>query len=63
MSKPIIKTDRGTYSLVLYLKEDEYRTLKDLSDVLKKNDYDTIKYAIQLVSWWSHGKIEPEQEE
>ena len=63
MSKPIIKTDRGTYSLVLYLKEDEYRALKDLSDVLKKNDYDTIKYAVELVSWWSHGKIESEQEE
>ena len=60
--RTITKTDRGTYSLVLYLKEDEFQTLRKLSETLGKNDFESIKYAIQLVSWWSQGQIEPEQE-
>lgn len=58
--KTISKNADGTYTVVLYLKEDEYRRLKKMSKRLDLNDFEAIKYAIQLVGWWSKGEIEPE---
>ena len=59
--KPIVKNEDGSYKLVLYLKEDERKRLKKLSEKVGLNDFETIKYAIQLVSWWSKNEIEPEE--
>ena len=56
--KPIVKNEDGSYKLVLYLKEDERKRLKKLSEKVGLNDFETIKYAIQLVSWWSKNEIE-----
>lgn len=58
--KTISKNADGTYKIVLYLKHDEYKQMKKLSSRLGLNDFETIKYAMKLVSWWSRGKIEPE---
>lgn len=60
--KNISKNQNGTYKVVLYLNEDERRQLKKLSDKLELNDFETIKYAMKLVSWWSKNKIESETE-
>jgi hypothetical protein len=59
--KHICKNDDGTYTVILHLKDDEFRRLKRLSKKLNLNDFETIKYAIQLVCWWSKGEIEPEE--
>lgn len=51
------------YTVVLHLKEDERKQLKKLGKALGKNDFETLKYAVQLVSWWSKNQIEPETEQ
>ena len=58
----LIKNDNGTFTLILHLKADERKQLKKLSKSLKMNDFESIKYAVQLVSWWSKNQIEPEEE-
>lgn len=55
------KTSRGTYSLNLYLRDEEVKMLKRLQDVFDKNEFDTIKYCVALVDWWSCGEIEHEE--
>ena len=59
----LIKRPDGTYTIILHLKEDERKKLKKLSRSLDLNDFETIKYAIQLISWWSKNEIEPEEAE
>lgn len=59
MSK-ITENGNGTYTVVLYLKEDEMKRLKNLAKKLELNDFEAIKYCLQLVSWWSKNQIEPE---
>ena len=56
--KNITKNTNGTYTVILHLKDDERKQLKKLAKSLELNDFDTIKYTIQLVSWWSKNKIE-----
>ena len=56
--KNITKNTNGTYTVILHLKDDERKQLKKLAKSLELNDFDTIKYAIQLVAWWSKNKIE-----
>lgn len=56
--KNITKNTNGTYTVILHLKDDERKQLKKLAKSLELNDFDTIKYAIQLISWWSKNKIE-----
>ena len=46
--------------MTLYLKEDERKRLKKLGKKLELNDFETVKYCLQLVSWWSKNEIEPE---
>lgn len=58
--KNIRKNDDGTYTIILHLKEEEKRCIKRLAKTMNLNDFETIKYAIQLVSWWSKNKIEEE---
>ena len=58
----IRKNEDGTYSILLHLKEDERKQLKKLAKSLGMNDFETLKYAVQLVSWWSKNQIEPEVE-
>ena len=58
----ISKNPNGTYTVVLYLTEDERKRLKKLARKLDLNDFETIKYSVQLVSWWSKNQIEPEDE-
>ena len=60
--KNIVKNDDNTYTIVLHLKEEERKQLKKLAKNLELNDFEAIKYAIQLVAWWSKNKIEPEVE-
>lgn len=50
----------GSFALQLYLNENERKQLKKLSTSLNKNDFETIKYCLQLVAWWSKNQIEPE---
>jgi hypothetical protein len=57
----LIKNADGTFTVILHLKEDERKRLKKLSRSLGMNDFETIKYAVQLVSWWSKNEIEPEE--
>ena len=59
--KNISKNADGTFTLILYLKDDERRRLKRLAKKMGLNDFETIKYAIQLVSWWAKNEIEPEE--
>lgn len=59
--KNLSKNADGTFTLVLHLKEDERKCLKRLAKTMELNDFETIKYAIQLVSWWSKNKIEVEE--
>lgn len=58
--KNLTKNEDGTFTIVLHLKEDERKCLKKLAKSMNLNDFETIKYAIQLVSWWSKNKIEEE---
>ena len=58
----LTKNEDGTFTFVLHLKGDERKQLKKLAKSLDMNDFETIKYAIQLVSWWSKNQIEPEGE-
>ena len=58
--KNISKNTDGTYTVILHLKEEERKCLKKLAKTLNMNDFEAIKYAIQLVSWWSKNKIEEE---
>ena len=58
--KPIIQNPDGTYTIVLYLKEDENKQMKKLAKKMELNDYDLIKYCLCLVSWWSKNQIEPD---
>lgn len=46
---------------MLHLKDEERKQLKKLAKSLGMNDFGTIKYSIQLVSWWSKNKIEGEE--
>ena len=58
----LVKNADGTFTVILHLKEDERKQLKKLAKSLNMNDFETIKYAVQLVSWWSKNLIEPESE-
>ena len=58
----LIKNADGTYTVILHLKEDERLRLKKLSKSLGMNDFEALKYSVQLVSWWSKNEIEPEEE-
>ena len=58
----LIKNADGTYTVVLHLKEDERKRLKKLAKSLGLNDFEALKYSVQLVSWWSKNEIEPETE-
>lgn len=58
--KNVSKNANGTYTVILHLKDDERRQLKRLSKSLNLNDFEVIKYCVQLVAWWSKNKIEPE---
>ena len=59
--KNINKNVDGTYTIILHLKEEERKKLKKLAKTMQLNDFETIKYAVQLVSWWSKNKIEGEE--
>ena len=59
--KNISLNANGTYTVQLYLSEDERKQLKKLASKMGLNDFETIKYAIQLVAWWSKNQIEPEE--
>ena len=59
--KNLIKNADGTFTIILHLKEDERKNVKKLAKLMNLNDFETIKYAIQLVSWWSKNKIEAEE--
>ena len=58
----LIKNADGTYTVILHLKDDERKRLKKLSRSLGMNDFEALKYSVQLVSWWSKNEIEPETE-
>ena len=58
--RSITKNPDGTFTIVLYLKEEERKRLKKLANSLDMNDFEAIKYALRLVSWWSKNEIEPE---
>lgn len=60
MGKNISRNEDGSFTVILHLKEDERKQLKKLGKKLELNDFETIKYSIQLVSWWSKNQIEPE---
>ena len=59
--KNINKNSNGTFTLILHLKEDERKCLKRLAKTMNLNDFEAIKYAVQLVDWWSKNKIEEEE--
>jgi len=59
--KNLVKNADGTFTVILHLKEEERKQLKKLAKSLGMNDFEAIKYAIQLVSWWSKNQIEPEE--
>lgn len=59
--KNITKNSNGTYTIILHLKEDERKCIKRLAKSMNLNDFEAIKYAIQLVAWWSKNKIEGEE--
>lgn len=62
MMRNLVRNADGTFTVILHLKEDERKRLKKLARKLDLNDFETIKYSIQLVSWWSKNEIEPEVE-
>lgn len=59
--KNIYKNTNGTFTIILHLTEDERKIIKRLAKTLDLNDFETIKYAVQLISWWSKNKIEAEE--
>lgn len=59
--KNLVKNADGTFTMVIYLKEDERKRMKKLAKKLELNDFETVKYCLQLVSWWSKNEIEPEE--
>ena len=59
--KNLTKNDDNTYTIVLHLKQDERKRLKKLAKKLELNDFETLKYCVQLVSWWSKNEIEGEE--
>lgn len=59
--KNLTKNSNGTFTIILHLKEDERKCVKRLAKKMELNDFETIKYAIQLVDWWSKNKIEAEE--
>ena len=59
--KNLTKNDDNTYTVVLHLKQDERKRLKKLAKKLELNDFETLKYCVQLVSWWSKNEIEGEE--
>lgn len=61
--KKISRNADGTFAVVLYLKPEERKQLKKLSKKVGLNDFETLKYCLQLVSWWSKNQIEPEKED
>lgn len=60
--RTLYKDENGMFTVVLHLKEDERKQLKKLAKSLDMNDFEAIKYAVQLVSWWSKNRIEPEDD-
>ena len=60
--KNIIKNPDGNYTVILYLKDDIHKKVRKLSKKLNMNEFDVIKYCIQLVSWWSKNEIEMDEE-
>ena len=60
--KNLIKNADGTFTVILHLKDEERRRVKKLTKTLGMNDFEVIKYCIQLVAWWSKNQIEPEDE-
>ena len=59
--KAISRNENGTYTVVLHLKEEERKQLRKLARYLGMNDFETLKYAIKLISWWSKNQIEPDE--
>lgn len=59
--KNITKNANGTYTIILHLKEEERKSIKRLAKTMNLNDFEAIKYAVQLVNWWSKNKIEEEE--
>lgn len=59
--KAISRNENGTYTVVLHLKEEERKQLRKLARYLNLNDFETIKYAIKLISWWTKNQIEPDE--
>lgn len=59
--KNLTKNSNGTFTIVLHLKEEERKCIKRLAKKMDLNDFEVIKYAIQLVDWWSKNKIEGEE--
>lgn len=59
--KNINKNEDNSYTIVLHLKQDERKRLKKLAKKLDLNDFETLKYCVQLVSWWSKNEIEGEE--
>ena len=56
----LTKNEDGTFTIILHLKENERKCLKKFAKSMNLNDFEAIKYAIQLCSWWSKNKIEEE---
>lgn len=59
--KNISKNEDNSYTIVLHLKQDERKRLKKLAKKLDLNDFETLKYCVQLISWWSKNEIEGEE--
>jgi predicted MarR family transcription regulator len=59
--KNIAKNADGTFTFILHLKENERKQVKKIAKMMNLNDFEAIKYAIQLVSWWSKNEIEVEE--
>lgn len=59
--KNIAKNVDGTFTFILHLKENERKQVKKIAKMMNLNDFEAIKYAIQLVSWWSKNEIEVEE--
>ncbi len=59
--KNINKNEDNSYTIVLHLKQDERKRLKKLAKKLDLNDFETLKYCVQLISWWSKNEIEGEE--
>ena len=61
--KNLYKQTDGSFTIILHLNPIERKQLKKLSRSMNMNDFDAIKYAVKLVSWWSRNQIEPSEEE